>query len=224
MTAQEKEDIIKSHNLLLSKLQQFYCQKGITNCQKYRGDVKELLKKTFGEDHYNIIIALIAEEDLNKADQEWLEKCSYDSTVVVETTTTVVSLLESSEKSAENKSAAAGDSDESPIRIIDDDGVEEVEIIAGKMRPKIGKEAELGIEDMIRETTTSRSTSYYKENFEIEVGIDEMEKSKVPSQSNLDKGILSAEGTEDNAMENKVNERSDERRKEDIESTNSVNC
>ena len=214
MTFREKEDTIKNNNLLLSKLQQFYCgQKGITNCQKYyRGGkgVKELLKKTFGEDHYNIIIALIAEEDLNKADQEWLEKCSYDSTVVVETTT-VVSLLESSEKSAENKSAAAGDSDESPIRIIDDDGVEEVEIITEKMRPKI-REAELGIEDMIRETTTSRSTSYYKENFEIEVGIDEMEKSKVPSQSNLDK-----EGAEDNAMENKVNERTGERRKEEFE-------
>ena len=99
MTAQEKEDIIKSHNLLLSKLQQFYCQKGITNCQKYRGDVKELLKKTFGEDHYNIIIALIAEEDLNKAEVEWLEKCSYDSTVDVSETTKMVSLFESSEKS-----------------------------------------------------------------------------------------------------------------------------
>ena len=211
MTAQEKEDVIKSHNLLLSKLQHFYCQKGITNCQKYRGDVKELLKKTFGEDHYNIIIALIAEEDLNKAEVEWLEKCSYDSTVDVSETTKMVSLFESSEKSAENKSAATGDSDESPIRIIDDDGLEEEgEIMAEeKMRPKM--EAELGIEDMIRETTTSST------NFEIEVGIDEMEKSKVPSQSNLDKGILSAEGTEDNAMENKVNERSDERPKEDFE-------
>ena len=74
MTASEKNGITLP---LLSKLQQFKCQSMKDYCGKVYKDANELLKKTF-EDHYSIIIALIAPEDLDKANQELLEKCSYD--------------------------------------------------------------------------------------------------------------------------------------------------
>ena len=47
-------------------------------CGTSNKDANELLKKTFG-DHYNIIIALIAPQDLEKATLELVEKCSYDA-------------------------------------------------------------------------------------------------------------------------------------------------
>ena len=75
MTPQEKADIRLP---LLSKWQQFNCQSLKDYCGTSNKDANELLKKTFG-DHYNIIIALIAPQDLEKATQELVEKCSYDA-------------------------------------------------------------------------------------------------------------------------------------------------